>query len=307
MKQSGVELVARYRTVYALAPEVGVTEAMVREHWELERSLRQELLAAGPGERWATFERCYASLYRQLPWLTGPLGTTADLDSMRHELWSSVLGDSPLRVYEVGSGRGSLIHDLATRGFRCTGTEITRERGSKWVPRHENLTWHQSDGVHLDRFEPACHYDAVISDQVVEHIHPDDLVTHFTTARGILKRTGRYICTTPHASLGPSDVSYVFRARQPEGMHLREYTYREITAALHRAGFGRVESVFRLPARLRLLGSLARARPSTTYLRYLLLAERLPAIAGLRGCARPLQSVANFLFFPRNIMVVATA
>lgn len=41
-------------------------------------------------------------------------------------------------------------------------------------------------------------------DQVVEHLHPDDLASHFKGVAAILKTKGRYIFATPHSSVGPA-------------------------------------------------------------------------------------------------------
>ncbi len=99
-----------------------------------------------------------------------------------------------------------------------------------------NLSWGVSDGVHLERFESAASYDIVISDQVLEHFHPDDIATHLSGVHQILKPGGRYIFSTPHRFSGPHDVSSVFKCDKPLGMHLKEYTYREFMTALRQGG-----------------------------------------------------------------------
>jgi 2-polyprenyl-3-methyl-5-hydroxy-6-metoxy-1,4-benzoquinol methylase len=237
---AGEELVRRYRTIYRLPAETPVTEGMVRHHWDLERQLTAELLRSTPDDRWAVFERCYTTLYHELPWLNEE---PADGSQPEKEYgdWPRYLGPPPKDVYEIGSGSGALAAFLARRGYRCRASEITRERG-EWDDRSGNPSWGQTDGVHLDRFEPAWSYDAVISNQVVEHLHPDDLVEHLRTARTLLRPEGRYVLSTPHAHLGPADISAVFRSGRPQGMHLREYTYAELCRALRAAGYSSVSA-----------------------------------------------------------------
>ena len=133
-----------------------------------------------------------------------------------------------------------MISYLASLGYECRATEITRERGEKHVSRYPNLTWTISDGVHLDKFEPVNSYD-VVSDQVIEHLHPEDVVGHFKGARNILKNEGRYIFAMPHKFFGPWDVSRIFKKAKPKGMHLKEYTVYETVSALRSAGFARIE------------------------------------------------------------------
>jgi SAM-dependent methyltransferase len=149
----------------------------------------------------------------------------------------------PADVFEVGSGRAALLRELVRRGHRCVATEITQERGSKHLAESDGLQWHITDGVHLASFEPEEAFDVVISTQVIEHFHPDDLSTHLEHARRILRPRGRYLFDTPHRSSGPHDLSRVFDFDRAEFMHLKEYTYEELASALSTAGFDTVKAV----------------------------------------------------------------
>ncbi|MGH8980026.1 MAG: class I SAM-dependent methyltransferase, partial [Acidimicrobiales bacterium] len=218
----GEDLIARYRAKYGIPAGVSLTEEQVMFHWRLERSLTAQLLASTPESRWETFERCYSELYRSLPWLQeGEAEQTAD-DSAEHALWSSLLGSAPRDVYEVGSGDGALARYLAAHGYRCRATEITRERGDR--TEEAGLSWGQTDGVNLGSFEVGESFDAVISNQVLEHLHPADLSAHLGAAHGLLRARGRIAFATPHRFTGPHDVSQVFDRDEAEGMHLHEYT-----------------------------------------------------------------------------------
>ncbi len=235
----GDALLRRYRANYGLGDEVALTEEQVLFHLELERSLTDELRASSPETRQATFERCYSELYRQLPWLAA---TGAPEDTSQ---WTAVLGPPPLRIHEVGSGAGSLARGLAALGYVVEATEITSERGDD--DGAPNLTWATTDGVHVERFARNGPYDVVLSDQVVEHLHPDDVIRHFSGCRQVLRPGGRLLFRTPHAFTGPHDVSRIFGFDEPVGMHLREYTVTELRSHLRAAGFEGVEAVLPLP------------------------------------------------------------
>lgn len=273
----GVELVRRYKDNYGIPEDAPVTEEMILRHWTLERDLTRQLLESAPDERWEVFERCYTTLYAELEWLNRICGAAwEESGDVGIDDWARLVGPPPKRIYEVGSGKGRLIAALAERGYRCKATEITRERGRKWAVEHPRLVWGTSDGIHLDRFEEPGSYDAVISDQVVEHLHPDDVVEHFRGVLAILAPGGRYVFATPHAYPGPFDVSRVFGSERAMGMHLREYTHRELVAMLRTAGFGRIEAPFRLPRSVRArFGGRPAPRPSAVYARYLCLVEVL--------------------------------
>ena len=64
------------------------------------------------------------------------------------------------------------------------------------------MTWGETDGVHLDMFKLPESYDAVISNQVIEHLHRDDLAIHFRAAWRVLRPGGRYVFATPHCTQG---------------------------------------------------------------------------------------------------------
>jgi hypothetical protein len=91
----------------------------------------------------------------------------------------------------------------------------------------------------------------VLSTQVLEHLHPDDLSTHLRAALKILQPGGKYIVATPHKMFGPADLSAVFGKPVPMGMHLREYLHGDLALALRQAGFEDIRAVYLMPQRLR--------------------------------------------------------
>lgn len=301
----GDTLVARYRANYGLGDEVELDDAMVMEHWRLEQRLTEELLQSTPETRAETFERCYSELYKALPWLRQEGEASRGAQAAEHSVWPPLIGPPPREVYEVGSGDGSLARYLAGLGYVCRATEITSERGDR--SEQAGLSWGLTDGVHLDRFEAPGSFDAVISDQVLEHLHPDDVAVHLRSARALLRPGGRIAFGTPHAYTGPHDISRVFDLEGPAGMHLREYTYRELARALREAGFKGVSAPLRAPLALRSrLGGRPQPRASEAYLRYL---EGLERPLGLMP-ARHRRAAARALragLFAGNLMLVAWA
>jgi SAM-dependent methyltransferase len=229
------KLVGRYREVFGLRGDTALTEQGIRRHLELETALSHELRASAPAARWETFERCYDRLYSELPWLVGTGGAA------NPGLWSRLIGPPGSRVYEVGSGAGELAQGLAQAGYLVTATDVSRQRGDR--VQRPNLIWATTDGVHLDRFAAPGSFDAVISNQVIEHLHPDDLDSHLRSALSLLAPGGRYAFATPHRLTGPHDVTQVLDLDAPHGMHLREYTNIELMRALRHAGFQRLRSV----------------------------------------------------------------
>jgi 2-polyprenyl-3-methyl-5-hydroxy-6-metoxy-1,4-benzoquinol methylase len=258
-------VVARYEANYGL-PSGSVSAEQVRSHLELERRLTRELLASLPVQRWETFERCYDELYVQLPWLVGA-GGPADT-----EHWKRLIGRAPQRIYEIGSGAGEFARALALAGHNVEATDVSRHRGGT---REEsmNLTWSITDGVNLQQFATRGPYDVVLSDQVLEHLHPEDVLTHCRSCRDVLHTGGRYILRTPNRLTGPHDVSRVFGLNEPVGMHLHEYTVTELRTILREAGFSKVHSVLSLPSW---------TRPNIAHTRLQMLVEALISRANRR-------------------------
>lgn len=271
--------VERYKRTYNMPEAAPVTPEMVRTHWELERALTRRLLASTPATRWATWEECYSTLYQRCSWLSELSDPPAAPAEVRFGHFLPLLG-SARTIYEVGSGEGGLARFLAAHGYKYVATEITRERGDRTDA--DGIEWRVTDGVNLAEFEPAAHYDVVLSTQVVEHLHPEDMGTHLRGAMAILRPGGKYIVATPHVFFGPADLSAVFGKKSAVCMHLKEYAYREFEALLRDTGFVDVKAIYVPPERLR--GRVRFVIESKAYLRYLCLMER--GIAWLRRVTR---------------------
>jgi 2-polyprenyl-3-methyl-5-hydroxy-6-metoxy-1,4-benzoquinol methylase len=299
----GQELIDRYKKNYNMSAEDEITEEMVLKHWELENSLTSELLKSTSENRWEVSDRCYTTLYSELWWLNKFTGTSSKLSpSIIYRNIIKLIGQQPKRVYEIGSGKAELITYLASCGFECKATEITRERGNKYASEFPNLSWDISDGIHLNRFEKPGSYDIVISNQVIEHLHPDDIVEHFKNVNSILSSGGRYIFTTPHKYMGPADVSRIFNYDKPMGMHLKEYTYKELQNLLKKAGFKEIYGVFHIPNTIsQLCGLYINPKCSRIYLTYSCAVEQLISLLPYQSLRRK----AMVLFFIPSIFMVA--
>jgi SAM-dependent methyltransferase len=295
MEPRGSELVSRYKANYSIPVDAPVTEEMILTHWELEQDLTRQLLESTAETRWDTFEHCYTRLYEELDWLNEFSGEDrVSAPDEKYAKWLRAIGQPPKSIYEVGSGKAEMISYFASKGFTCRATEVTRERGEKHVTQHvPNLSWAVSDGVHLAEFEKPESFDIVISDQVLEHLHPDDVVPHLRGVLAILKPNGRYVFSTPHRYTGPHDVSGVFKYQEACGMHLREYTNREFVSMLREAGFRSIAYAF-IPTD----NETARRIVGRAYLSVLMAAEMsiglVPTTRARRLAAKVLKRLALF-------------
>ncbi len=76
----------------------------------------------------------------------------------------------------------------------------------------------------------------IYSNQVLEHIHPDDVGDRMREVYRILKPGGRYLCRTPNKFSGPHDISMYFDDTA-RGTHMREYSYESLYKLMNGAGF----------------------------------------------------------------------
>jgi SAM-dependent methyltransferase len=83
--------------------------------------------------------------------------------------------------------------------------------------------------------------DVAFSDEVLEHLHPDDVAPRLAEIHRALRAGGVYACVTPNRLYGPSDISAYFDD-EPRGFHLREYSVHEVRRMLRAAGFSRVRA-----------------------------------------------------------------
>ena len=87
--------------------------------------------------------------------------------------------------------------------------------------------------------------DAVYSNDLFEHLHPDDGLRHLVEIRRVLRKGGQYLLYTPPAEVGPSDGTKWFFPTgcgfPPVCGHLKEYTGKELEEAARRAGYTRVD------------------------------------------------------------------
>jgi SAM-dependent methyltransferase len=95
-----------------------------------------------------------------------------------------------------------------------------------------------------DYYEQLDAFDIVFWNDVIEHLPLAVADRYLQAIKRILQPGGRLITCTPSRLTGPHDVSrFVIPAgEQPMGLHLREYSHRELRALLQRAGFHRFRS-----------------------------------------------------------------
>ena len=220
----------------------GRSAESLRNHYDVERAIAARLRTAPRAERSRIYRTMYDELFARVP--DHPrllrrddpertrLHNTSKLRLLRGWLEPSS------RVAEFAPGDCRFCLELCSRVAHVTGVDISDQRGA-WQGTPANFELVVYDGYALPLGD-ACQ-DVVFSDQLVEHLHPEDVALHFSLVFRLLVPGGTYVFRTPHAFCGPHDVSRWF-SDTPEGFHLKEWTYSELAPLLRRAGFRRLHA-----------------------------------------------------------------
>ena len=219
------------------------TDEQLWEHYRIERELADRLRNAPASARGRTYAEVYNELFRRVPHHPQLQPSRAGDPAAERE--HSVLLDLAFlrrflrahsRFMEMGAGDCRLSLRAAERVAEAHAVEVS-ETITREAPRPPNFHLHITDGVHLPMADGSI--DVAFSDQLLEHLHPDDAQAQLREVQRVLRAGGTLVCITPNRYYGPCDISEYFD-EHATGLHLREYSARELRSLLLAAGFARV-------------------------------------------------------------------
>jgi SAM-dependent methyltransferase len=228
----------------------------LREHYGIERGLAQRLREAPAAERGALYARVYDELFHSIPHhpqlrRRDSRERAAQVDRELHFLAPLLARD--LVLLEIGAGDLALSRRLAGIVGEVHAVDVASGIAAS-ESAAANLHIYLTDGSGLPLTDGSI--GLAYSNQLIEHLHADDALAHLRDVFRVLVPGGRYLCVTPNALTGPWDISRMF-STFPTGLHLREYSNRQLLALLREAGFVDVRAVVpgrsvahQLPARL---------------------------------------------------------
>ncbi|MEM7419678.1 MAG: methyltransferase domain-containing protein [Pseudomonadota bacterium] len=215
--------------------------AQVLNHYEVEKKLASKLKQADKESRKEIYSSMYDVLFSEVPDHPRLTKRSSDAESRkkvghRMAFIKRFLNQDETFV-EFASGDGRLLKEAANHCHKAIGVDISDQR-DKDENFPKNVSVIVYDGYDLSEITDGS-VDFVFSDQLIEHLHNDDVDLHFTTIKRILKKGGAYAFRTPHAFCGPHDVSQYF-SHIPECFHLKEWSFRDVKA-LEQFGFRRMK------------------------------------------------------------------
>lgn len=216
------------------------TPAQLREHYEAERELADRLRNAPASARRALYPLVYDELLRRVPHHPRLLARLdADHFSRRAQAVEQqarflLRHLTPRTVLmEIGAGDCALSLRLAAHVERAYAIDVS-EQIMAGVRQPSNMRLVLSDGISIPVADGSVH--VAVSDQLMEHLHPEDALEQLRNIYRSLAPGGRYFCITPNRHYGPCDISGYFD-EVPRGTHLREYGAQELRSLLQSCGF----------------------------------------------------------------------
>lgn len=210
----------------------------LRAHYQLEVGLARRLMDAPKAQRLSAYGLTYDELFAGVP--DHPQRTrlhSGDRSHLEAQLKALRPHLNEAQVFlEVGAGDCRLSFAVCRLVHRVIAVDVS-DRLLNLAEAPENFSFVLSDGTSIP--VPGESVDIAYSNQLMEHLHPDDALEQVNNIYCALKPGGVYCCLTPNRISGPHDISVYFNA-VAQGLHLKEYSYRELSDVLERSGFKRI-------------------------------------------------------------------
>jgi 2-polyprenyl-3-methyl-5-hydroxy-6-metoxy-1,4-benzoquinol methylase len=229
-------------------------ERLLALQWDQERAFARQILASpkGSSARAEATRRAYNTVPRIFAVARGldSAGPAMGFHPRQGRLVIERLArhrrrGNPARLFEIGYGNGALLKQVADAGFAIAGIEVAatlREQACRVLGTAHAASLYVGDFLR-DEFPASCvPFTVVYWNDVFEHIPPDEILDYLRRIHQMLAPGGELITVTPNWHMRPSDVTVAIHGPRAEaaGLHLKEYTLREVTQLLREAGFRRV-------------------------------------------------------------------
>src|SRR5882672_1446872 len=219
----------------------GRSKERIRHHYLVEKELAARLRAATKAERRNLYTEVYDELFRRVPdhpQLTLKLDAAGRQHSLNRRLAILKRHLHPDATYlEIGPGDCSLVTKVAGLVRKVYAIDVSHEITKELhLPDSVELIIPAGSSIPV----PPNSIDLAYSDQLMEHLHPEDAIDQLRNVYDALVTGGRYVCITPNRLSGPHDVSQYFDD-VATGFHLREYSATELAGMFKDVGFRKVQ------------------------------------------------------------------
>jgi ubiquinone/menaquinone biosynthesis C-methylase UbiE len=213
------------------------TPEQLQEDYLIERELAAKLRSAPSVERPRLYTSLYDEMYRRIPRHPQLIRKMSAGETARSITYQMGFLRPFLRAdtvfLELGSGDCALSLEVAKSARMVHAIDVSRQIANVASPP-PNFRLVISDGIEVP--VQTSSVTVAYSNQLMEHLHPEDASRQLRNISKVLAPMGIYLCITPNRISGPHDISKYFDD-VATGFHLKEYTLRELQAAFTAAGF----------------------------------------------------------------------
>ncbi len=219
------------------------SKEQIKKDFEIEKKLAIILKNSNKSERRNLYESLYNEYFSKSShrFYVGDEENKKKRVKRQMNLIKKFLNKKDATFLEIGGGNGELSSEVSKFLNKVYFLEVSSVL-KKNIPNDFEIIFF--NGVDMPKEIEAETIDIVFSNQVLEHIHSDDIAENMAWAYKVLKKGGVFICITPNSLSGPHDDSRYFNLGEPQGFHLKEYTIRELHNILKNAGFFKVRSYY---------------------------------------------------------------
>jgi len=218
------------------------TMAQLQEHYEIEKELASKLREATKEERRFLYTSLYNELFQRVPshpQLTQKKSAERTLEVVTQQMkFLRRFLKKEYTLLEIGPGDCALSLELTRCVKQVFAIDVSDEIVKGLNSQPLNFKLHLSDGVSIPVAPGSI--DIAYSNQLMEHLHPEDALEQLRNINDSLTNGGIYICVTPNSLDGPHDISRYFED-VAKGFHLKEYTRTELVDLFMKTGFSSVK------------------------------------------------------------------
>ena len=216
------------------------TYEQIKDHYQIEKELAAKLRSASIDQRRTLYTDLYNELFLRVPHhpqLTRKISPSETAANVNYQMGFLRLFLTTNSIFaEVGPGDCSISNEVSKLVKQVYAIDVSSEI-TKSNQRPDNFELIISDGTSVDVKAGAV--DVFYSNQLMEHLHPDDAIDQLQNIYKAIASGGVYVCITPNRLTGPHDVSKYFDDEVASGFHLKEYTTSEIRGMFDAVGFSK--------------------------------------------------------------------
>jgi SAM-dependent methyltransferase len=179
----------------------------VHDQCVFETQMASRLKSARREERACLYSHVYGEYAAQFPEGLPQQGSEAERVTRYETAFLRRFLTPSTVMVEIGPGRCHLAFAVAPMVQTIYGVDVSA-LGSNAAGEPPNFEFRLTDGIHMPFDSDSV--DLVISNQLMEHLHPEDANDQLQDIFRVLRPGGSYICVTPSRVNGPHDCSGYF-------------------------------------------------------------------------------------------------